>query len=62
LVEIGHGGAVATNEPATSRARRDSKILKVIVAFEREFEFDKICKGGGEVGTFIVIESRYVER
>jgi hypothetical protein len=63
LVEIGHGEVrVATTEPGTSLAYRDGNFLEVIVAFERKIGGDKVCKGGGEEGIFIVIESRNVEK
>jgi hypothetical protein len=61
LVEIGNGEVrVATAEPGTSLAYRDGDFLQVVVAFEREIGGDKVCKGGGEEGIFIIIESRYV--
>jgi len=61
LVEIGHGEVrVATAEPGTGLAYGDGKFLEIVVEFERGIGGDKVCKGRGEEGIFIIIKSRYM--
>jgi len=62
LVEIGHREVrVAATKPGTGLAYGDGKFFEIVVGVERLIESDKVNKGGGEEGIFVVIQSRYMQ-